>query len=531
MAVDAIIPILMRRGSLAAWQSANPILRYGEIGVVMPSQVGADPQMVVGNGVDEFNYIYDNEFYFVTLDKVQQEISTLATSFGAALTIEQAARIAADNLLDTRVTDEYNSRVATDNALGVAITNEVTNRGNADVILQTNVQQVQDNLDAFSGQILNWFGLATTKGDLLVYEPLSGVFNVLSAGTNGQIIAVDNTTPLGLKYINPPSGSGGSGDMTKAVYDSNNDGVVNDSDKLGGVASSLYALKTYVDTAIANLIDSSPGTLDTLNELAAALGDDPNFATTITGLIAAKENAIATGAAGEYFTFDKTWKVIAASEISYPDLYLLPAANVEEALDAVASMSLNNASDIAFHIALTNNPHSVTKSQVGLGNVDNTSDSAKPVSTAQATADALRLLKSADLSDLASPATARTNLGLAAGATAATTDGLPEGVSNLYFLASRVLSVVLTGLSTSTNAVITAADTVLSALGKLQKQVTDLGTSKAPLASPTFTGSVIVPDQIIGDNSTKAANTAYVDSSISNRLTFAKAYSLTTLGI
>jgi hypothetical protein len=42
---------------------------------------------------------------------------------------------------------------------------------------------------------------------------------------------------------------------------------------------------SYVDTAIANLVDTAPGTLDTLNELAAALGDDPNFATTITNLI------------------------------------------------------------------------------------------------------------------------------------------------------------------------------------------------------------------------------------------------------
>jgi hypothetical protein len=42
-----------------------------------------------------------------------------------------------------------------------------------------------------------------------------------------------------------------------------------------------YATETYVNTAIANLVDSAPEALDTLNELAAALGDDPNFATTI----------------------------------------------------------------------------------------------------------------------------------------------------------------------------------------------------------------------------------------------------------
>ena len=49
-----------------------------------------------------------------------------------------------------------------------------------------------------------------------------------------------------------------------------------------------YATQTYVNTAVANLVDSAPGTLDTLNELAAALGDDPNFATTVTNSIAGK---------------------------------------------------------------------------------------------------------------------------------------------------------------------------------------------------------------------------------------------------
>lgn len=43
-----------------------------------------------------------------------------------------------------------------------------------------------------------------------------------------------------------------------------------------------YATEIFVATEIANLVNSSPVTLDTLNELAVALGNDPNFATTIT---------------------------------------------------------------------------------------------------------------------------------------------------------------------------------------------------------------------------------------------------------
>ena len=48
------------------------------------------------------------------------------------------------------------------------------------------------------------------------------------------------------------------------------------------------ATETYVDTAVSDLVDSSPATLNTLNELAAALGDDPNFATTTATSIGLK---------------------------------------------------------------------------------------------------------------------------------------------------------------------------------------------------------------------------------------------------
>ena len=45
--------------------------------------------------------------------------------------------------------------------------------------------------------------------------------------------------------------------------------------------NNLKAAKDYTDTKVAALVDSAPETLDTLNELAAALGDDPNFAATM----------------------------------------------------------------------------------------------------------------------------------------------------------------------------------------------------------------------------------------------------------
>jgi len=67
-----------------------------------------------------------------------------------------------------------------------------------------------------------------------------------------------------------------------------NDKVANQS----WVSSRGYATTGYVDTAVSNLVDSAPGALNTLNELAAALGDDANFSTTVTNNIGAVNDRI-----------------------------------------------------------------------------------------------------------------------------------------------------------------------------------------------------------------------------------------------
>lgn len=57
------------------------------------------------------------------------------------------------------------------------------------------------------------------------------------------------------------------------------------------------ATETYVNTAVSNLVDAAPGALNTLNELAAAIGDDANFSTTIATQIGNKLDASAYTAA------------------------------------------------------------------------------------------------------------------------------------------------------------------------------------------------------------------------------------------
>jgi hypothetical protein len=86
------------------------------------------------------------------------------------------------------------------------------------------------------------------------------------------------------------------------------------------------ASTAYVTTAIANLADSAPATLNTLNELAAALGDDANFSTTVTNSIATKApidaptfTGVVTANAGvvvDNFTLDGTTLALSSGDLT-----------------------------------------------------------------------------------------------------------------------------------------------------------------------------------------------------------------------
>jgi len=95
-----------------------------------------------------------------------------------------------------------------------------------------------------------------------------------------------------------------------------------------GTNNTSVATTAFVQTAISNLVDSAPGTLNTLNELAAALGDDANFSTTITNSIATKMPL-----SGGTFTGAVTGTTIADSK---GDLRSIPANSKSSAYTLVS---------------------------------------------------------------------------------------------------------------------------------------------------------------------------------------------------
>lgn len=86
-----------------------------------------------------------------------------------------------------------------------------------------------------------------------------------------------------------------------------------------------YATETYVNTQVSGLVDSAPETLNTLNELAAALGDDPNFATTIATQIGSKVTQVdGMGLSANDYTNAEKSKLAGIAE--HANNYALPTA-------------------------------------------------------------------------------------------------------------------------------------------------------------------------------------------------------------
>jgi hypothetical protein len=124
-----------------------------------------------------------------------------------------------------------------------------------------------------------------------------------------------------------------------------------------GTNTTQAASTAFVAASTAALINSAPGALDTLKELADAIGDDANFAASTATALAGKQ------------PID-------------PDLTTIAAIDSTQT-GVIAS---DGAGWIRKSYAALKTALGLVKADVGLGNVDNTSDANKPVSTAQQTA-------------------------------------------------------------------------------------------------------------------------------------------------
>jgi hypothetical protein len=112
--------------------------------------------------------------------------------------------------------------------------------------------------------------------------------------------------------------------------------------------NATYATQSYVTTAVANLVNSAPSTLDTLNELATALGNDANFATTITTSIGTKQPQLnGTGfvkISGTTISYDNSTYYLSSNPNSYITLASLSVTAPLTYNNTTGALNINQAS-------------------------------------------------------------------------------------------------------------------------------------------------------------------------------------------
>jgi hypothetical protein len=134
------------------------------------------------------------------------------------------------------------------------------------------------------------------------------------------------TTATNANTANAIVARDGSGNFSAGTITASLTGTASNATQLGGTAAASWALLAsptftgtpsaptatsgtnttqiattqFVRTEVSNLVASAPTTLDTLNELATALGNDPNFATTVTTALGNKAGTTGGGASGTW---------------------------------------------------------------------------------------------------------------------------------------------------------------------------------------------------------------------------------------
>lgn len=202
----------------------------------------------------------DQEIAFKSqVDGLSTQVATQAQALIAAETAariadvdaEEARALAAEGVLQSNIDAEETRALAAEAALSAAIASETSSRESADTALDA-------RLDIIEG---------------------TGVGSVYKAEVDANqyadsIVLVEKTRAETAEAA-----------LSAAI-------TAEEAARIAGDSSTLSSANSYTDTKIAALVDAAPALLDTLNELAAALGDDPNFATSIANSVAAVQTAV-----------------------------------------------------------------------------------------------------------------------------------------------------------------------------------------------------------------------------------------------
>lgn len=255
------------------------------------------------------------------------------------LTADNANKLASIGLLlssFTTLQGFINTEATTRASADTAISATVTTLSGTVTTINSTVSSIADDLSQLSSDFNTWYGEVSTKGQIPVVSETQGRASLLLAGSDGQVLTADSTKDQGVDWKTIDKTSVGLGNVDNT----------SDADKPVSTAqaSAIAAKEPAISAGTTSQYLRGDKSWQTLDKSAVGLGNVDNtsdankpVSTAQATAIATKEPLITSGTSSQYFRGDKTWQTL-------------------------------------------------DKSAVGLGNVDNTSDANKPISTAQAAA-------------------------------------------------------------------------------------------------------------------------------------------------
>ena len=236
------VNIQLRRGTAAEWTSSNPTLTEGEVGVETDTK-----KLKVGDGLTVWASLpYINLTPAAAASIYAPIANPTFTGTVSGVTKSMVGLGSVDNTTDANKPVS----TATQTALDLKLASATAASTYAPLASPTFTGTV-------SGVTKSHVGLGNVDNTTDANKPVS----------TAQQTALDLKAPLS------------SPDLT---------GTPTAPTATAGTATTQIATTSFVGTAVSNLVASAPGALDTLNELATALGNDASFSTTVTNALAAK---------------------------------------------------------------------------------------------------------------------------------------------------------------------------------------------------------------------------------------------------
>jgi len=144
--------------------------------------------------------------------------------------------------------------------------------------------------------------------------------------------------------------------------------IARDTEISSAISAEVTNRNTAISTAISNLVDTAPDALNTLNELAAAINDDASYAATVTTALGTKITASSTDTLSNK-TINLTSNTLTGTKAQFN-------AAITDA-DFVTLSGTEELTNKTLNSPIINQPSGLVKGDVGLANVDNTSDNTK----------------------------------------------------------------------------------------------------------------------------------------------------------